>query len=53
MNTYFVRKPGLIWEETFETTIEKVNSCLVYFTRLMVSLQPTSVIRVDRKRLYM
>ena len=43
---------SLIWEETFEITIENVNRCLVYCTRLMVSLQPTRL-RVDWKRLYM
>ena len=54
MNTYFVRKSGrLIWEETFEITTENVNRCVMMFcTRLMVSLQPTSV-KGYRKRFYM
>ena len=45
MNTYFVRKSGrLIWEETFEITIENVNRCVwCTVSKLMVSLQPTSV----------
>ena len=58
MNTYFVRKTvvvvdSLIWEETFETTIENVNRCVWCTVPHSWFLYSLPALRVDRKRLYM
>ena len=55
MNTYFVRKSGrrLIWEETFEITIENVNRCVWGTVPDSWFLYSLPTLRVDRKRLYM
>ena len=54
MNTYFVRKSGrLIWEETFEVTIENVNRCVWCTVPDSWFLYSLSLLGVDRKRLYM
>ena len=55
MNTYFVRNlaDSLIWEETFEITIENVNRCV--WCTVPDSWFPYSLptLGADRKRLYM
>ena len=54
MNTYFVRKSGrLIWEETFEVTIENVNRCVWCTVPDSSFLYSLPALKVDQKRLYM
>ena len=53
MNTYFVRKSGrLIWEETFEITIENINRCVCCTVPDSWFLYSLPALRVDQKRLY-
>ena len=55
MNTYFYENlvDSLIWEETFEITIENVNRCVWCTVPDSWFLYSLPVLRVDRKRLCM
>ena len=56
MNTYFLYEnlaDSLIWEETFEITIENVNRCVWCTVPDSWFLYSLPTLRVDRKLLYM